>query len=301
MKKITCVILVILLLFSGCTMGDNWERTKNVAEFLSPVTEDPQLRRDAQAMLDALIGEDLTAAYALVSHNGISLEEFQSVYVRMLPLLAEVDAYELTPSYIGKNVINGAATTTVRYMMTAGEQNFLLEVSRLEGQEGLRAFYIDRYEPVVTTGTLGNMDGANALQWILLAVGLLGSVFTLWMFVDCCCHKLKKKWLWLLLIALGYLVFTLIVTPQQFRINFNVGVFLNHTRLLRYSTGGFTLQIVVPVGAVIYLCMRRSLFAKYAKDREEKQEPETLPQPAAEEILPVPETEVLPEEENTQE
>ena len=104
----------------------------------------------------------------------------------------------------------------------------------------------------------------------LVIVRFLEMAFAVCVFVDCCRHKMKKKWLWLLFIALGYLIFSVISTPEQFKIGVNAGVFLSYTSLIRYSTGGFVFRFMIPIGAIVYLICRKSLFAKYEQFRQQK-------------------------------
>lgn len=296
LRAISCVLLVLaLLMLAGCGAQDEWAATQKAAGMLSDITEDPQLRADTEKLLDAMIADDYAAAWDAV-YEEIDAVEFRRMYVELQPHLAQIEQYELVASHINKTVNNGVSTVSVRYMMmTAGEQRFFVDAARVEGYEGLTAFYVNEYQPVETTGTLGSMQGADAAQWGFLAFGMLEIVFTILVFVDCCCHKMKKKWLWLLLIALGYVILSIVAVPEQFRINFNVGGFLSYTSLIYYSTGGATCQIVIPAGAIAYLCVRKSLFAKYAQLQQQKaaeQETVGLPQ---EEV--VPQTEVLPEPE----
>ena len=107
---------------------------------------------------------------------------------------------------------------------------------------------------------------------------------------------MKKKWLWLLLIALGYMIFSLIVTQEQFRVGMNVGAILNYTSLIRYSTGGFTLRLMIPVGAIVYLICRKTLFAKYALFQQQKAAAQQPVQPE-----PISQTEEIPEAGETEE
>ena len=100
--------------------------------------------------------------------------------------------------------------------------------------------------------------------------------------------------LWLLLIALGYVILSVIATPEQFRINFNVGAFLSYTSLICYSTGGATCQVVIPVGAIVYLSMRKKLFAGYEAEMQQK----TVQQMPGEEKTD--EQAVLPEDPKTE-
>lgn len=281
------LLTVLLLVTTGCGAQDEWEAAQKAAGLLGDVVEDPQLRENTQKMLDALITDDFASAYSLVSEVA-SETEFRSVYAQLQPALADLGEYELVASYINKNVNNGVSTTGVRYMLTAGEKRLFVEVTRVEGYDGLTSFYINEYDPVITTGTLGSMQGADALQWIFLVVGLLELAFVVVVFVDCCRHKMKKKWLWLLIIALGYMILSIFVTQGQFQFAFNVGVYLNYTSLIHYSTGEYTARIVVPLGAIIYLCLRKSLFAKYVQLQQQK------------EVAAQPDQIVIPAEETTQ-
>lgn len=267
MQQTGCLLLVMvlmLLLLTGCGAKDEWEAARNAAQMLDNITEDAQLRADTERMLDAIIADDYQAAWDAI-YQEMDATEFRRVYVELQPMLRGITQYELVPSNINKTVRNGVAFVSVRYMMTAGDLRVFVDVSRTEGYEGLTAFRLTEYIPVVTTGTLGNMQGANGVQWIFLVIGLLELVFTLCVFVDCCRHKMKKKWLWLLFVGLGYLVIRVIAMPEQFHVNFKVGAFLNYTNLVRYSTGGFVASVMIPVGAIVYLLVRKSLFAKYAQ------------------------------------
>ena len=291
-----CLLLVLLLLLAtGCGAKDEWEAAQKAAGMLSGVTEDPQLRSDTEKLLNAIIADDYAAAWDTI-YQEIDAAEFKRMYVDLQPHLAQIETYELVASNINKTVSNGVSTVSVRYMMTAGDLRLFVDVSRVEGYEGLTGFYLNEYAPVITTGTLGNMQGANVLQWIFLVVGLLELVFVLGAFVDCCRHKMKKKWLWLLLIALGYMIFSLIVTQEQFRVGMNVGAILNYTSLIRYSTGGFTLRLMIPVGAIVYLICRKTLFAKYALFQQQKAAAQQPVQPE-----PISQTEEIPEAGETEE
>lgn len=267
--RLVCFLLVLsLLLLAGCGAKDEWEAAEKMAGKLSDKIEDPQLRADTEKLLDAMIADDYDTARDAI-YEGVNEADFQQMYASLQPNLAEMEQYTLVASNINKTVKNGVSSTNVRYMMTAGEEKFLVDVARIEGYEGLTAFYLNAYQPVTVTGTLSHMQGANAAQWTFLVIGILEIVFAIWMFVDCCRHKIRRKWLWLLLIALGYVILSVIAAPEQFRINFNVGAFLSYTSLICYSTGGATCQVVIPVGAIVYLSMRKKLFAGYEAEMQQ--------------------------------
>lgn len=289
MKRMWIVLAVLLLCLAGCGQQDEWEKSLKVAESMSGITDDSQLRVSTEQMLDALIADDAQSAYGAL-YEGADYNHFLEIYAQLRQALPQLTTYQLTPSGINKTVTNGVATVSVRYMMSAGEQRYFVDATRAEGYDGLIAFYVNEYIPVIVNGTLSNMEGATTVQWVMLLVGMAEIAFVLWAFVDCCRHKLRRKWLWLLLIALGYVVAQAEVTPEQFRTGVRIGAFLSYTCLMNYSIGGFVLRIILPAGAIIYVALRKRLFANYVKFQQEKllksRETETEPEDA----LPVAET-----------
>ena len=265
-----CIVLVLILLcLAGCGQQDEWEKSLKAAHTMSGLVDDPQLRANTEQMLDALIADDPQSAYAAL-YEGADYNRFLEIYGQLRMALSNLKSYQLTPSQINKTVTNGIATVSVRYMMIAGEQRYFVDATRAEDDDGLVAFYVNEYISVITNGTLSNMEGASVLQWIILVVGMGEIAFVLWAFVDCCRRKLRRKWLWLLLIALGYIITQAVVTPEQFRTGVRIGAFLTYTCLMHYSTGGFALQIILPAGAIIYMALRKRLFANYLKFQQEK-------------------------------
>lgn len=283
-RKWICVALAMLLLcLTGCgQQTDEWEKSLEAAQRLGGITEDAQLREYTEKMLDALIADDVAGAYAAM-HANTDYSQFLEAYQQMRLELGDLKTYQLTSSNIQKTVTNGEKTVSIRYMMEAGEQRFYVDVSCEEAYHGLTGFYITKYIPVITNGTLSNMEGANVAQWVFLILGMLELAFVIWAFVDCCRHKVRRKWLWLLLIALCYAISQVVFTPERFYVGARMGLFLSYTCLMRYSTGGFTLQIMIPAGAIVYVILRKRLFANYLKFQQEK-------------LLKAQKTEMIPEE-----
>lgn len=269
LRSIGCCLMICLLLLAGCGVQDEWEAALKAAVAIADITEDDQLRADTEKMLDAIILDDYQTAWDTI-YQEVDPSQFHQAYQQIQTALKGISQYELVASNINKTVTNGMETVHIRYMMTAGEQRFFVEAARVEGYDGLVSFFLNAYEPITATGTLGSMQGASVSQWIFLVIGLLELAVTIFAFVDCCRHKMRKKWLWLLLIGVGAVVFSVIVTPEQFRINFNFGAFLGYTSLISYSDGGYILQIMIPVGAIVYLCIRKKIFEGYKRYMQKK-------------------------------
>lgn len=266
-KQIVVVLLLTLVLaltLAGCNRTEDWQTMLDSAEKLGELAEDESLRQSTQQMMGCLIADDFDGAYALIS-SAVTKEQFQPLYDGLRPILQEVEGYELIASYKATKVTDGTSYVAVRYLFVAQDLKLVVEATRQEGVDGLIGFRVNEYQEVTVTGTVGSMKGADAAQWILLVIAIAEVGFTVWMFVDCCRRKIHRKWLWLLLVALGSGALS-INLGSGFQIHMNVGFFLDlYTALLRYNTGEITLRLMVPVGAVLYLCFRKKLVTQVQK------------------------------------
>ena len=278
-KRIVVLLLTLMLLLAlvGCSRTEDWQTMLDSAEKLGELAEDESLRQSTQLMLDSLIRDDFDSAYALIS-SAVTKEQFQPLYDGLLPVLQNVESYELIASYKATKVTDDAGYVAVRYLFIAQDLKLVVEATRQEGVEGLIGFLVNEYQETTVTGTVGNMKGADAGQWIFLVITIAEVGFILWMFVDCCRRKIHRKWLWLLVVALGSVALS-ISLGSGFQIRVNVGLFFDlYTALLRYTTGEVTVRLMVPLGAVLYLCLRKKLLAqtqKAAQEAVDREETET--------------------------
>ena len=282
-KRLFCLLLcALLLLLAGCnTAPTDWESLQQSADMYGDALEDPQLRQDATAMLDLIIAGEEEKSYEMVK-DVITREDFQAPYDLMREHLKTVTAYELRAAYKSTRVQDGADVVSIRFLMTAGEERFLVEAARSEEFTGLAGFYLSPYVELQQNGTLGTMENADWMQWAFLVAGCLEMVFVVIVLVDCCRHKMEKKWLWILLILAGSLSVLLMATDNGLKVNYNYGLFFSHTALIRYSTGGFMLRLYLPAGAIAYAALRKKLFATYAELHPSYEEPIQGPSDPAE-------------------
>lgn len=263
-RKFTLLILAaaLVLILAGCGGIE--------------IEDDPEIRGAVEEFLNALVAEDGDAAYSTV-YSGIDRTEFDTAFAQMYAAVEGVTDYTLEPIHYNYSNQNGTVTIQLTYRMTAGERAFVVTASKTEGYEGLTGVHIAPEEQTTLhhTGTLGNMEGANAVQWAVLVLGALIWVFVIWMVVDCCRRKMRLKALWLLLIILGALVLTVTVSGTGMNLRFNMGLYLQLSSLIRYGDGSSQLSLVVPLGAIIYCALRRKLT---------KQDP-PAPQPEIPEIV----------------
>lgn len=256
MKKGYCLLLALLvigLLLSGCQKK------------LDELVADSGLLEPTRAMLDGLIQEDLDACLTLLPSE-LAQEEFQSVYPALVEALADVEEYTLTATNFRTKLTNGISSTTVGFRMDAGDRMFQVETTRSSNQEGLVAFHISQQVAETVTGGLDTLRQLDMAQWLCLILGLAVAAFQVWMLVDCIRHKFRNKVVWVLLMLLGNLVLSFLLTSQRFNLNFNVGLLMQHTALFRYSSGGFLLRLQLPIGTMVYVCRRKKLLMPPAEE-----------------------------------
>lgn len=275
MKKLICMILACLLLMSlaGC----------------SALLSDSEIRAAGTDMLDALLSDDYEGSYAMVS-QACTEEEYAQVYSQFRAVLSGIETYELQLLQLNKNTTNGRTVTQAIYRIQLEKEPLLLSVALDSEVSGLVTFYLSVDDETVVSynGDLSNMRDANFLQWAMLAVAALTLAFVIWMAVDCCRRKMKRKALWLVLILLGSVMITTTLSGSSFSIRYNLGLLLNHSALLRYTDGSFVSRLLIPAGAIVYFARRKKLSAPGEAAPEAEAEA-ALPQPE-EPVSPPPET-----------
>ena len=254
MKKyfslLMCVIVLILcLLCTGCKAA--------LQNF-----DNKEIRQTTEAMLDALVSDDHNGAYALVSEI-CTEDDFSLIYKQMQDLLGETDTYELNllSIYTNFSVNNGqkTSTTTAQYELTSENVRLVVSV-QVDGENRLTNFYLTPYENTdyYSTGTLENIKELSAVQWLFLLTNVVTIGITLFAFVDCCRHKVRKKVLWILILIFGFVTIGATISATGFNFNFNVGNIMAYSALIRYGSGTLMLRLMLPVGAICYFIARRS-------------------------------------------
>lgn len=251
MKKILLVILaaVMLLSLSGCQ------------EQLQETFESTGLQEPAQAMIDGLLREDYEGCMALLAPQ-LHGDFTQEVYLSLRDALAGVEeGYTLTPVYVNAKTSNGVTQTALRFELRSGDRLWQIQAVKTSDTQGLMGFSAAPDVQAEITGGFSTLTKADPVQWGFLIAAVLEMGFVLWMLIDCCRRKMENKWLWLALILMGNVILSLTLSEGGFHVNFNVGIFLTYTALLRDTVGGILVRLFLPVGTVVYAVMRKKLTA----------------------------------------
>ena len=266
------LLVAVMLLSVGCAAAEDWDSMWNSAVKMGEKLNDPQVQQLTEEMIDAIRENDPEAAKAVITAE-VDPAAVEQVVSQLYPAFADMDVYTLQAANIQKNKNLGTdvTNTAIRYLLaggknTPGELRFYVDVTHSSQEpQCLKGFHVTDYQEIIYSGTLTTMADANGAQWAMLLIGALELAFVIWMFVDCCMHKMEKKWLWLLLTGLAMFSFQVISGSGQFHVRYNVGWIMSYSMLRLSSQGEVFFQLLIPIGAIVYAILRKKLFADYEK------------------------------------
>lgn len=272
-RKIMAVMLTVFLILSstGCSK-------------LLDVMEDEELRGYTETMLDAIVENDYAAGYALVD-DVCTAADFSSMFTAVREMFGNSDTYEIEPLSIYRNrsINNGETVDMIQasYMVTVSSERYVVNVTMHSTYDNLSSFSITPYEKTnyFRTGELDTMEGANAFQWMILLSNIISLALIVFALVDSCRRKIKRKPLWIVIIALGLVSVGVTRGATGLNFNFNVGWLFAYSALILYGGGATVFRVMLPLGAILYLVLRSRLVVKPAPKVSEKQNDEVLIQP----------------------
>ena len=198
-----------------------------------------------------------------------SQEDFHAFYNQVYPSLSQIKSYELKQVGWYTNVRNGVKSYQTAYQMTTDSGAVWgIRLTTVEGVNGIYGLHMqDNTEFVDQTASLKGID------WVLKGVSILVMAFSVWMIVDCAKRKIRKKPLWIILILFGISA-GLTFGSAGFSTNFHVGLFISMSgAVVDPVLGSASMNLVVPVGALLYFALRKRL--------EKKEIPVAVPRDAS--------------------
>jgi len=220
--------------------------------------DDPAVRSNLEQFLDLLIADDLDGAVAHLSDH-VDAESAKASMPGMRDYIGSVSDYELKLVGYYVRSVNGASYREMNYEMVMADRSIFISLVVEDGCEGICGIYLTPMETVTYSGSIGKMEGADASQWAVLLYGIACVIFVIAMAVDCFRRKPDKRWLWMIAI---FAVLTLTVTiSSTSSVKVGVGLMIYLGQFIKFSSGEMELFVVLPIGALIYLVKRRSLYA----------------------------------------
>ncbi len=220
-----------------------------------------EIKAQCEDMVDAILANDRDAAYDLLV-DITDKTQFQSVFPSLCAYVSGVETYKLVQKGWYARVNNGVSSYEATFEMKTNKETYYVTGVEMEGHEGLYHFSITlaSESEFVFTGTLTTLEGANLAQWGMIVFSVACIVFMLIMLIDCCKRKIKYKPLWIILILLGAVVFTVKASGNQLNFNFSIALLLfSYSYLQIFASGASVFRLVLPIGAILYLIFRKKL------------------------------------------
>ena len=225
----------------------------------------------ADQFMDHVIADDYDAAYGMVKAT-VSDPDFRAYWTTVQTVADGAEAYEMKQIGWNLNRSKGVTTRTTAHQAELDNGRIvLLRVVTQDGIEGIAGIHFSDITDFLAS-TEAFVPTVRVILWVVSALAM---AFTVWMFVDCLRRKMKYKVVWAILIFFC-LCFTFTV-GQTSNFSFNVGLFFQ-TSSIEADPGllAVVTKLVIPVGAILYLCLRKKFTVEPSKP-----EGEDLPDPFA--------------------
>ena len=205
----------------------------------------------ARCFMDHVIAADYDSAYGMVDAT-VTDADFRAYWDQIRLAAQGAGSYELEQIGWNVNSHNGVTDRTTAYQVYLDNgRTVLLRVLTRDGIEDIAGIHFsDITDFLASTETY-----VPTVQIILWVVSGLCIAFTVWMLVDCIRRKLKYKALLILMILMGL---TLSITVgETSNLSFTVGLFCIPSSIVADpGLVSVVVQLILPVGAILYLCLR---------------------------------------------
>lgn len=242
-------ILLVCMLFCGAVKTDDHEDEYARNEEYAHIILNAFMKGDSDLILELLELKDVTAF----------LNEFE----RASEYFAGTVGYDLVVVQNRSYTQEGQQLFRSNYRVTfSNEQVCNVSVTRVQGTDKVLGFELNPTDEKAENLAPGWLVG------FLLLLTLACLAFMIWMIVDCIRRPMKRwqKVLWILaILAWGG------VAPQWcsqgWYIWFKLSMFLSNSGISLIG-GLWRLQVMLPVGAVVYFFLRKKISARYLAARK---------------------------------
>ncbi len=222
----------------------------------------------AEQFMDHLMHDDYAAAYDMVK-GAVSDGDFRAYWATIRPVVEDAEAYEMEQIGWNVNTANGLTARTTAYQVYPDNgRTVLLRIVTRDDIEGIAGIHFSD-----VTDFLNHTETfVPTVRIVLLVISALAFGFTVWMFVDCLRRKIKFKVLWAILIFGAFAV--TVTSGETSAIQFNVGLALQTSTIVA-DPGllAVVTKVAIPVGAILYCCLRKRFTIDPNAPVEERAEP----------------------------
>ena len=209
----------------------------------------------AKGFLDSVLKDEYDSAVGMVGET-IGENDFQAYWKSIRDVVKDASSYRLKQIGWNINTTNGQTVRTTAYQVNFDNgKTALFRVVTAEGVTGIAGLH---FSDITAFQTKAEAI-VPAAKVILCILSVLSAGFSIWMFVDCLRRKIKFKVLWAILMFVG-VVFSLTLGDKNLGFHMFIGLILKFSSIVADpATQAFEMQLVFPLGAIVYLCLRKRL------------------------------------------
>lgn len=226
-----------------------------------------EMDREAERILEALNEDDADQIFQSMYPGVVTREEFDASYESVRQLWKKSDEYTMKLRAINTNKnYNQSGNSLVRqaqYYVYTPDQDYTITLTYRSDDigEGIYQFNLNiGAEPVLVSGGFTTASQNSVLQWGLLILSVLSYLFVLATVVDILRKRPRLFGVWIAA-ALTFAGFLIQAAPSNFHLGLRV-IWFALSAFKIYSNGIRNFVFVLPVGAIVYWCMRKKLLDK---------------------------------------
>lgn len=229
-----------------------------------------EMDQELERLIEALNEDDADQIFQSLYPGVVTREEFDASYEEVRQLWEKSEDYsKRLMSFNTKKNYNQSGQSLVReaqYFVYTQNQKYTVTLTYVsdDNGEGLYQFNLNVGTiPVLISGGFTTAGENSALQWGLLILSVLSYLFIIVTEIDILRKRPRLFGLWLAA-ALTFAGLWIEVVPGNFHIGGRVVWFVLSAFKI-YSGGMRKFVFVLPVGAIVYWCMRKKLLSQRFK------------------------------------
>ena len=226
-----------------------------------------EMDKEVANLIEALNEDDADQIFRLMYPGVVTREEFDESYEEVRKLWEKSDEYTTKLNSINtrKNFTQSGdfRICQAQYYVYTQAQDYTITLTyRSDGSgDGVYQFNLNvGAEPVLVSGGFTTAGKNSALQWALLMFSVLSYLFIIVTAVDIFRKRPRLFGVWLAA-SLTFIAFWVQAVPANLHAGGNVSWFV-FSAFKIYSTGSRRFVFALPVGAIVYWCMRRKLLSQ---------------------------------------
>jgi hypothetical protein len=184
-----------------------------------------------------------------------------------------------TGFYYQSTTRNGVQTNTLdlSYNIETSVERYVVSANLVETSEGVWEIYgfnVTRAEELKGNGAIINFDDIDVVQLMLLIYSAACIALIITSIVLCAKAKIRLKALWIIIILCQA---GLTLTRTAYSVSYSWQfIIVTISNLRKFINGDTILTVLVPLGAILFLCLRKNLIQSAAL-REQQRAMNTIP------------------------